>query len=456
MEYDRDVDSVLMNINKTAGGVVSAMLFSATMTFKLVTFLLRMTKKGLVASGLTDAFKNFSEKTSGEYTVYNIPLSKEKAAKMKELNKLNLELEKEKNPIKAASLRKEIKNIEKDIPEISQLKMLGIEHCVLPKVNGSNQTIQVGVANTDDQKFKNWYINHLTTGLNGGEKNVEAIKVFTEGNYSILNMPFEDKKELKDMFKDFSRMGVNYAKCPDLKVGDGYTQIAIPNVDRGRVEEWFSMWKDKQLADGKTVIKEMYVMDGSSYVSTGEITAEEYINGSEEIYKEANAEFEKNAIEVPWNLKMRHENSPEFIKLAQNNNYEKITINKETLVEGLETSNLEFLMKNAEEKGYFVSRVPGTYGTNQEALVLPKTQVFTTDDEKTYIAFINKSKSYMIVDSSGTVSKKSFDDVYASYDRVSRNFNKVNELRQGKSLEQIKNVAKNTVTKVPLPTLPKA
>ena len=157
MDSGREIDQVLMNINRTSGGVVSAALFSVTMSLKLVTFLMRMAKKGLAASGLVDAFKNFNQKTSGEFTVYNIPLSEEKAQKMNKLNKLSLELDTEKNPIKAASLRNDIKKLEKEIPEIAQLKMLGIDYCVLPKLNGSNQTIQVGVANVDDQKFKNWY-----------------------------------------------------------------------------------------------------------------------------------------------------------------------------------------------------------------------------------------------------------------------------------------------------------
>lgn len=455
MDTDRQVDQVLMNINKTAGGIVSAALFSAAMTFKLVTFLMRMAKKGLVASGLTDAFKNFNQKTAGEYTVYNIPLSREKAMKMNKLNKLNLELEKEKNPIKAASLRNDIKNLEKEIPELSQLKMLGIEHCVLPKLNGSIQTIQVGIANTDDQKFKNWYLNHLTTGLDGGEKNVEAIKVFTEGNYTILNMPFEEIEELAVMFSDFNQMGVNYAVCPDLNVGDGYTQIAIPNVNRGLVEDWFKLWKDKQLAEGKEVTKDMYAMDGTSYVSTSEVTADEYINGSEEMYQAANAEFELNAKEVPWTTKMKHENSPEFVKLMQDQNYEKITINKDTLVKKIDVSNLSSFMQEAEKKGYFVSRIPGTYGKTQEALVLPKNQVFTTDNDKTFIAFLPKGARSIVVEAGGGLTSRSYDYLHSRYDVVTRGFNKVDEIRQGKNLDQAKNVVKDITAAVPIPGAPK-
>lgn len=449
MDNSREIDQVLMNINRTSGGIVSAALFSATMSFKLVTFLMRMAKKGLAASGLVDAFKNFNQKTSGNFMVYNIPLSQEKARKMDRLNKLSLELDAEKNPIKAAGLRNDIKKLEKEIPEIAQLKMLGIDYCVLPKLNGSNQTIQVGVSNTDDQKFKNWYLNHLTTELQGGQKNLEAIKVFTEGNYTILNMPFEEVEELGVMFSDFNTMGINYAVCPDLNVGDGYTQIAIPNINRGLVEDWFKLYKEKALSEGKEITKEMYAMDGNSYVNTGEVSAEEYINTSDEACKTANAEFEKQAQQVPWTQKMKHENSPEFVKLLQDNNYQKITINKETLVENLDTSNMSILMQMAERNNMFVSRIPGKYGANQEALVLPLSQVFTTDEDKTFVAFLHKGKSNMIADVNGNITKRSYELTYEPYDIVKRGFSKVEGLKKEANLEKSLSQTKDITTAIP-------
>ena len=449
MDNSREIDQILMNINKTSGGIVSAALFSATISFKLVTFLMRMAKKGLAASGLVDAFKNFNQKTSGQFTVYNIPLSQEKAAKMNKLNKLSLELDSEKNPIKAAALRNDIKKLEKEIPEIAQLKMLGIDYCVLPKLNGSNQTIQVGVANVDDQKFKNWYLNHLSTELQGGQKNLEAIKVFTEGNYTILNMPFEEVEELGVMFSDFNTMGINYAVCPDLNVGDGYTQVAIPNVNRGLVEDWFKLYKEKALSEGKEITKEMYAMDGNSYVNTGEVSADQYINSSDELCQAANAEFEKQAQQVPWTQKMKHENSPEFVRLMQDNSYQKITINKETLVEGLNTTNMDVLMQMAERNNMFVSRIPGTYGTDQEALILPMSQVFTTDEDKTFVAFLHKGKQSMVADASGNVMKRSYEDTYRPYDTVTRGFAKVEGMKKKINLEKTVEPAKNIAASIP-------
>ena len=219
------------------------------------------------------------------------------------------------------------------------------------------------------------------------------------------------------------------------------------------VENWFNLWKNKQIAEGKEVSKEMYSIDENSYMATGEVTPEEYINNSSEVCKEANAEFEKEAEKVPWTAKMKHENSPEFVKLMQDQNYEKITINKETLVDNLNKET--FLMKNAEEKGLFVSRVPGTWGDNMNLLILPKNQVFTTDEDKTYIAFINKGQSYMVADVNGKVTKKGYEDIREPYDKVNRNFSRVNDLRQGKGLEQTKDTVKDAVSKTVPPIIPK-
>ena len=436
MENDREVDSVMMNINRTSSGIISAVTFSARMTFKLLSFIMRLAKKGLVAASLSDKFQNFIQKTGGEYSVYNIPLTAEKAATMQQMNKLELELQKTNNPIKKASIRSELKKLEKEIPELAQLKELGIDFCALPKLNGSDQTIQVAIAREGDQHFKAWFMNHLTSGLNGGEKNLEGIRVFTEGNYSILNMPFETTEDLGVMMADFNTYGINYAILPDLNVGDGYTQVAIPNSERSLVEQWFKLWKEKALSEGKEV-KDLYALDNNSYTQTGELTPEQYINSSEPQFQEVQKEFEAQSTPVPWNEKLAKENSPEFVKLLQDNNFHKITINKESLVENHELNDITRKFEN--EFGQFTSRIPGTFGDNQKSLVLPSNQVFSTDDDKTFIAFIDKRKDYHVVAKDGTLSKiglEGEDGIRQTYDKVDRGFNQVKEIQNGKTLSQ--------------------
>lgn len=80
------------------------------------------------------------------------------------------------------------------------------------------------------------------------------------------------------------------------------------------------------------------------------------------------------------------------------------------------------------KQGFFISRIPGTYGEKQMTLILPKSQVFKTDEGKTFIAFIPKNKGSMVASAKGEVKELSFDDVMNAYDPVKRGFRKVEEM----------------------------
>lgn len=444
MEQDREVDQVLMNVRNSAGSMISISLISARISYQLLVFLMRLAKKGMVAAGFADQFKNFTEKTEGNYTVYNIPLSANRIQNLKEINELELKVQNTNNPVVKSKLRNEIKQLRKEIPELEQIEKLGINHCVLPKLNGSEQTIQIAVDKKNDQMFKNWFLNHLTAELSGGKKSMEELKVFTEGNYTIFNLPFEGE-EMESALSDFNILDMNYAIMPDLKVGDGNSQIAIPNADRGKIETWFTMWRDKQLREGKEP-GEMYAMNQESYMETGNMEAGEYVAGAEQQYKDANAEFEAQSKEVPWAASMQKENSEEYVRLLKNQNYEKITINEETLVNNMEKSTKA---EEMERNGYFISRVPGTYKENQQTLILPKDKVFTTDNEKTYVAFLPKNQKSMIVDNTGNVCQKDFQEIYQPYAKVERSMRKVEQLQKGIS------PAKTVLPKIPKSVIPK-
>lgn len=432
MENDREVDSVLMNIKNTTGGVLAALTFSARASWKLLAIIGRLAKKGLVAGGLFDNFKDFHTKTGGDYTTYNIPLSEGKAKLVSKMQQLELELEQSGNPFKKAAIRREIAGIEKNIPELQQLRKIGITYCTLPKINGTSNTIQVAVAKKDDQHFKNWFLNHLTANMTGGQKSLETLKVFTEGNYSVLNMPFEGAEELGVMLSDFNTMGINFSVLPDLNVGDGYTQLAIANTDRSQVENWFKMWKQKLLQEGKEA-GEMYEINSGTYVSTAECSPDDFIKQAEPVYQEANKEFEEKGIEKPWMEKLAHENSPEFVKLSQDRNYEKITINRGKLVDFRDRSEAVKALENA---GFFLSRLPGYFNEKDKQLVLPKDKVFTTDNNQTFVAFLDKRKMFQVLNV-GTEAKAeagadaemySFEEIKKIYDTVNRGFKKTESM----------------------------
>lgn len=226
MENDREFEQVLMNVRNTSGGISSAIMLSARMSMLLVVFIMRMVKKGLIAASYADNIKSFAQMTEGKYQIYNIPLSEDRAQYMMRLNEIELHLQQEKNPIKRRTLEKEKKELKEKLPEIEQLKKLNVKHCVLPKLNGSERTIQIAVSADSEPLFKNWFINHLTSELSGGEKELEDIKNFTEGNYSIFNVPFEGE-ELKEVLPDFDTLGINYAVLPDLKFDAFYRKFVL-------------------------------------------------------------------------------------------------------------------------------------------------------------------------------------------------------------------------------------
>ncbi len=425
MEQDREIEQVMMNISKTGGQIASLVVLSTKLNLMLLTFVLRMAKKGLIATGLADGFKGFVTQSKGEFTVYNVPVSAEHAENVSRFNRLQSLLEKTKNPVEKSKLRKEMKVLETNMPEFQQLQKLGISHFMLPKVNGSEHTIQIAVANSDQQIFKNWFLNHLTSELSGGSKGMEELKAFTEDNYSIFNLPFEGE-ELQEALPDFDILGLNYHILPDLKVGDGNSQLAIPNADRNKLEVWFKMWKDKQMQMGKET-GEMYSLDNQSYLATGEMEQGDYIAASEQIYQDANQEFETQSKAVPWDAPLGKENSEEFVKYLQNQNFEKITINKETLVDNMQLSGKTYEMQ---KNGYFASRIPGTYGTRQQTLLIPRNQVFSGDDGKTYIAFLEKNQKSYVMTGNGELTERGFQETYRPYASVQRSFRNVENLKE--------------------------
>lgn len=437
MDEDREFDKVLMNIKGASGSVVALSLLSARATYYVVVFLMRMIKKGLLAAGVGNNFQSFVKATEGNYNIYNIPLSKERAQKLVWLNELELQLQNEKNPIKKAALKNDIKNLQGSIPELGQLKDLKISHFVLPKVNGKDSMIQVAVAAKDDSLYKTWFANHVRTEFSGGQKDMEEIRTFTEDHYQIYNLPLEGE-ELSAILPDFDKLGINYHILPDLKVGDGNSQIVIPQADASKFQMWAHMWRDQQLRNGNENPGEIYSMDESSYANTGTVTEGEYVESADPPYQEANAEFEKAAAEKglsekPYRASLGKENSEEFVRLSKDSNYEKITINHETLIKNMEPSDRA---REMQQKGYFISRIPYTFKEHEETLILPVEHVFQTDDGKTYVAFLPKNGKTMVADKSGNIEQRDFEETFKPYDDVTRNLKKVETLKKKQPVKE--------------------
>ena len=224
---------------------------------------------------------------------------------------------------------------------------------------------------------------------------------------------------------------------PDLKVGDGEIQVVVANVDLHKVQHWFEIYKSSQLKQGNEV-GEIKILNSESYAETGKMTEEEYIKTGDEKVQAANEKYEgqeKSNIEKDA---LRVENAKTvsdvaYEKLHNDPDYLEITINRDSLIE--KSMYAESVMQKSPQ--LFAARIPGTYGSNEETLVLPKQNVFETDEGKTYIAFIKKSDKPAVIGPDGSIQpkkqRKTGEEVYKAFDQVMRHFRN----GQKQSLEKI-------------------
>ena len=442
MDYDRELEHVMMNVRGNMGSITPVVYAANMGKIKLIQFIARMAKKEYLSLKSRNDIEAFSRLSDGKYNIYNIPVSSDFCTDQKRLEGLQLELENTKDKAQIKSIKSQMKELEAKMSEaspIEQLKSQGIKNlCVLPKIDGEMNSIQVAVRNRDEQIFKSWFMGHLNRQMSGGEKNINDLKNFTEGNYSIFNLPFEGQ-ELSDVCKDFDTLKINYAIMPDLKIGNNNSQIAIANSDREKFQVWIKMYREDMVQQGKEP-GSVYEMDDNSYLNTAIVDTDEYIKKAEPVYQEANEEFEKQSNITISDSFIQKDNCEDFVRLDNDANYEKITINKETLVDNMKNDEFSRKMRN---KGFFVSRIPGTYGDNEKKLVLPANNVFVADEGRTYVGFVPKNKPAVILDKNGSIQQAGYEKVHSIYDAVNRNMSQVKAMKmKTPSLSQNKNMNK--------------
>lgn len=93
------------------------------------------------------------------------------------------------------------------------------------------------------------------------------------------------------------------------------------------------------------------------------------------------------------------EESPEFLKLKQDPDYEMVWIDKKAMVD--ENIVAKEMMRRYPEQ--FISRIPGTWGRKEELLVLPTENVFLANSGKTYLAFIKKAEKPLVLNAYGRI-----------------------------------------------------
>ena len=330
MDTDREFEHMMMSVRNSSGSITQMVYAANMLQIKLLQFVARLAYKGYLSVKSRDDLAAFAKLSEGKYTIYSIPVSTEHVNDLKQLEALKLELQN----VSEKSEKKRIQNdisilkerIDADSP-VEQLKGKGLKQCcVLPKVDGESGTIQIAVMNKDDQIFKSWFASHIRVQMAGGKKEITDLKNFTEGNYTIFNLPFEGK-ELEDACRDFNTLKMNYSILPDLKVGNDNSQIAVANADRNKFEIWIKMYREDMIKQDKQP-GNIYEMDNESYMDTAAVNEDEYIDNASLEYQKVNSEFKQHEVPGPKVNVMQKDDSEEFARLKKDGNYEMLTINR--------------------------------------------------------------------------------------------------------------------------------
>ncbi len=330
-------------------------------TIKLFQYFSRMVKEHQLDASVTQDFHSFIKATDGKYDIMNIP--------------------------------------EFSSEELQQLRDMGVHFQELPDLTKDDGLTQLAVYQPDKDKFAAWYERNLLNRMQGGEKELQELKNLTSGRTSIVNFPFEGEEP--SIMEDLDKMGVNYAKLPDLNVGDGKFQLVVANSDMSMVEQWYQIKRSSFTEKGDSSLPDkLDQLTMEQYQNTGISSEQQYIEHADPAFQQVNAKYEgqeKGVVEQQvqnQEYRIRSEDNIAYRQYAANADYIPVSIDKKTLVDNSSCMNFAMFREN----GQFACRIPGTYNNVQQKkeeylLLTPIRQVFEKKSGDGYIAFLEKNKT---------------------------------------------------------------
>ena len=360
MNTDHEIKEVFLNIVNTMKYMDPVLKLTTLGGVMLFQFFARMVKERKLSVREFTDFQSFLKATDGQYDIMNIP-----AVEKEQLTE--------------------------------ELESLGIHYMVLPDLDKEDGMMQVAVYQPDRDKFGAWYERYLRNQMQGGEKALQELRNLTADHTSIVSFPLEGQE--MELGEDFDALGINYARLPDLRVGDGSIQMVIANSDMAKVEQWYRLKRGDLLKDG-VVLPDYDTVTMRQYQETGHQNEETYIENASPEYQAANARYEgkepgelEQTVEEQQN-RIREETAASFESYTNDPEYIPLSINHKTLVEHTSLANPESLRK----WNQFSCRVPGTWGEKEKQIIIPTEQVFRVDGGKDYIAFLKKEKAPLVVE----------------------------------------------------------
>lgn len=198
---------------------------------------------------------------------------------------------------------------------------------------------------------------HYASQGNHQTMKIRDLEKLTGGQYDILNIPFEDEKNLIDFYDRLKKIKVSFAELPDLCLGDGYTQIAYNPQEAEKVKLVVEYFKDKM------------------EIEAAEISLEQYEKMGEEKGKQLLDDLAAKGYNQEMHMdllqRIRDRNaSPEYIP---------ISINLESLL-------------ISEKKDRYLLYVPGTH--RKQTMEVKKIDTVLLDDGQNIYTHIKKGSEY--------------------------------------------------------------
>ena len=142
----------------------------------------------------------------------------------------------------------------------------GLGRALRFSAKGAAKGVQIAQVKRLQHRMK---LHYASEGTHNTMKLCDLEKM-TGGRYVILNIPIEGEKELIPFYDRLKKMRVSFAELPDLKLGDGYTQIAYNPDDVENVRLVIDYYKKKLRETPKDIDIDEYMAmagpDGRDYL----------------------------------------------------------------------------------------------------------------------------------------------------------------------------------------------
>ena len=362
----------------------------------LIHFLTRLNQQKILSGGEVDDFAVFLKATKGDYNISRVPL-------------------------KAKG------DVSEDIERLKQaMDAAGVRYCMLPDFTGAEgeKSCYIAVYEKDQQKFAEVFMNHVKSELTGGSKNIDDLRNFTDGRTTVFSIPDETTAPMEKAMEKFR---INFSMIT-ADITPHHTQYLVPNSQLSRLQFVYKTLQEDMKKDGKIIGDSKVFKDPSEFTGKARMTNEEYIKKQMGDPKVSEAmeplSHEISPDEAGLKSEMRKPGDSDTLACGQyfkNVNFIPLSIDDSSLVHDPKDRVLfDVQMKNPE---LFACRIPGTYGKDEEILLIPPEQVFKVDgaERSRYIAFIRKDEPPAVIKGGAL---RSGDPLYKTGEELYQNFDK--------------------------------